>query len=242
MNKFFYAKIISLKKNLLSILTILFIIALILYSKSNIQSAREGLNLWLNNVVPSLFPFFIATEILVNTNVITVLGKLLEKPVSKIFNVPGEGAFALIMGMICGYPTGAKIVTELKAKQVLTLEEAERLLAYTNNSGPLFILGTVGVTMLGSEQIGKILLISHLISCLIVGLIFKTWKNSFFGDTSKKMNFSKAIEETPQKNHPKNFGEILSSSIKNSITTIVTIGRICSLVLSHSINSKVIGP
>lgn len=60
-----------------------------------------------------------------------------------LFNVPGEGAFPLIMGIISGYPVGAKIVTNFRKENICTKEEAERLLTFTNNSGPLFIIGTV---------------------------------------------------------------------------------------------------
>lgn len=108
MNKSIFIKILDLKKNLISFIAIIFIITLILYSKSNIEAVKDGLQLWINNVVPSLFPFFVATEILCCTNVISILGRTLEKPVSKVFNVPGEGAFALIMGIISGYPSRCK--------------------------------------------------------------------------------------------------------------------------------------
>ncbi len=60
-----------------------------------------------------------------------------------IFNVPGIGAYAFIMGIISGYPVGAKIVTEFRKNGECSKAEAERLLAFTNNSGPLFIIGTV---------------------------------------------------------------------------------------------------
>ena len=60
-----------------------------------------------------------------------------------LFGVPGEGAFALIMGTISGYPMGAKIVADLKEKESVNKVEAERLLAFTNNSGPLFVIGAV---------------------------------------------------------------------------------------------------
>lgn len=230
MNKFYFG-IISLKKNLISIITILFIIMLIIYSKSNIIAVKQGLELWVNNVVPSLFPFFIATEILVNTNIISVLGKILEKPFSKIFNAPGEGAFALVMGMICGYPSGAKIVTDLKSKGLLTLEEAERLVAFTNNSGPLFILGTVGISLLGNSHIGVILLISHFISCIIVGIVFRNWKSIAKGtehlaiyENGEPLGIYNKNEKLELSQASKNFGEILSSAIRNSISTILNIG------------------
>ena len=60
-----------------------------------------------------------------------------------LFNVPGEGAYALLMGTISGYPVGAKVVTDLKEQGVCNDIECERLISFTNNSGPLFIVGLV---------------------------------------------------------------------------------------------------
>ncbi len=77
-----------------------------------------------------------------------MFGKLLNKFMRPIFNVPGEGAFALLMGIVSGYPVGAKIVSTLKENHLCTSLEAERLIAFTNNSGPLFIIGTVGVRII----------------------------------------------------------------------------------------------
>ena len=67
-----------------------------------------------NSIVPSLLPFFIATEALSSSGIIEILGKKLNKFMKPIFNVPGEGAFPFVMGIITGYPVGAKIVSNLK--------------------------------------------------------------------------------------------------------------------------------
>ena len=211
--------VISIKKYIVSIISLIFIITLVLYSNSNLQAAKEGLLLWANNVVPSLFPFFVATEILCSTNIIEFIGKILEKPVKKIFNVPGEGAVALTMGIISGYPAGAKIVCNFKEKKICNKEEAERLLAFTNNSGPLFILGTVGISLFGDIKIGYLLLFSHVISCIIVGIIFKNWKKRSY---SSKELFTKV--ETKKQVSIRELGEILGNSIKHSISTILNIG------------------
>lgn len=210
--------IIKIKRNLISMLIILFIFFLVLYSDDNMQAVKSGLNLWINSVIPTLFPFFIATELLCNTNFINILGRLLEKPISKIFNVPGEGVFALLMGTISGYPSGAKIVAKLKSEKILNNEQAERLISFTNNSGPLFILGTIGISLINNKMIGYILLISHLISCILVGIIFKNWKNN----GSVSMNIK--IKENYRNLNIRNFGEILNESLKNSISSIINIG------------------
>lgn len=135
-----------------------------------------------------------------------------------LFNVPGEGAFALIMGIISGYPVGAKIVTTLYEKKICNKEESERLLAFTNNSGPLFIIGTVGISLLGDSTIGIILLSIHVLASLTVGLLFHFWK----------YNKPLSHRETPIYNtnnvNFSNLGEILGTSITNSINTIMMIG------------------
>lgn len=135
--------IINLKKNCFTIVFMLFTLSLLLFSDTNLIAAKNGLSLFTNNVFPSLFPFFIATEILYKTNFINLSSKLLTKIARPIFNIPPKATIALILGTISGYPIGAKIVCNLKKDKLISNIEAERLIAYTNNSGPLFILSTI---------------------------------------------------------------------------------------------------
>ena len=109
--------VISVKKYFFTILFLLFTITLILFSASNLDAARNGLYLWASSVVPTLLPFFIATELLCKTNFIQILGKYLNKFMKPLFNVPGESAIAIIMGIISGYPVGAKVVCNLYEKK-----------------------------------------------------------------------------------------------------------------------------
>ena len=77
------------------------------------------------------------------------------------------------MGISLGYPVGAKIVSTLRMENSCTKTEAERLLAFTNTSGPLFIIGSIGVGMFGNNKIGILLLITHFVSSIIVGILFR---------------------------------------------------------------------
>lgn len=223
---------INLKRNFLSILLCLFIICLLIFSKGNISAAKSGLSLWVNSVVPSLFPFFIAIELLNHTNVANILGKFFSKIMRPFFNVPGVGAYIFIMGLISGYPTGAKIVTRFREKGLLTKAESERLLTFTNNSGALFILGTVGITLFGNTTIGVLLLITHILSCISVGFVFRFWK---FND-NEKINYNKINSNTKNGS-----SSILSSSITNAINTILMIGGfivLFSIIISILNSSK----
>lgn len=239
----------SVKENLLSIIFVLFTISLVVFSKSNLDSAKTGLLLWANSVVPSLFPFFIATELLSYTNVIPMLGRYLNFLMRPLFNVPGEGSFPFIMGIISGYPTGAKIVSKFKNDGICTSSEAERLLAFTNNSGPLFIIGTVGISLFGDIQVGILLLVTHILACITVGILFRFWKY----DRTEK-NTSVKVHQIP-KNSSTTFdslGKILGTSITSATRTVVLIGGfvvlfsvIISIVNSSGILSllcKIINP
>lgn len=215
--------IISLKNNLLTIIFALFMTCLLIFSKQNMAAAKNALSLWANSVVPSLLPFFIATELLSYTNTASLIGKLLHPIMKPVFNVPGIGAYAFIMGIISGYPIGAKIVTELRQENLCTKEEGERLLAFTNNSGPLFIIGTVGISLFGNTSIGLLLFLTHISACITVGIIFRFWKKNSISN----INYSNYTRQKVKENNNQrlnNIGEILTKSISNAIQNIVIIG------------------
>ncbi len=212
--------VISIKKYFFTILFLLFTISLLLFSNNNLLAAQNGLALWATKVLPSLFPFFIATELLCQTNFTYILGKFLNKFMKPIFNVPGESAIAIILGTISGYPVGAKVVCNLKNEKIISKIEAERLIAYTNNSGPLFILGTVGIALFGNKKIGILLLVSHILASIAVGICFSFWKKNKFDINYRESKFNSKL--APIK--ISDIGEILGNSIKKSISTILSIG------------------
>ena len=228
--------VVKFKKLILPFFICLFILFLLLFSENNIKAAKNGLGLWVNSVLPTLLPFFIATNLLLHTQVVYYLGIFFNKYMRPIFNVPGEGSFALIMGIISGYPMGAKIVSEFKDKKICTTTECERLLAFTNNSGPLFIIGTVGISLFANTYIGFLLFFVHLISCLTVGFLFRFWKynsEDLYRHENIYTNGSSIITFG-------NLGEILSSSIMSSINLVVMIGGFVVLfsVIISMLNSS----
>ena len=184
---------------------------------------KSGLKLWANSVIPSLFPFFVATELLMHTQIVFQIGLLLNKFMKPIFNVRGEGAFAFIMGIISGYPMGAKIATNFRQNNICSKEECERLLSFTNNSGPLFIIGTVGILMYGNTAIGLLLFITHILACLTVGFLFRFWKKN---SRNHMLNSSSSFYNKKAKKEVSfsNLGEVLAESITTSISTILLIG------------------
>ncbi len=223
--------ILSFKKNILPTILFIITILLVIFSQSNLDATKRGLELWATTVVPALFPFFVVTNLLSQTKVVDILGKLFDKLMKPLFNVPGIGGFAFVMGLISGYPVGAKVVSNFREQNLVTKDEGERLLAFTNNSGPLFILSSVGIGLFGDTKTGILLLCTHILSCITVGIILGKFSKKADEEFKLRMNTKLTRKTSESYTIPnthnvtlKNLGEILANSINNSISTIFLIG------------------
>lgn len=214
--------VLKLKRNFISLLFLLFTLSILIFSNSNLAAVKSGISLWATSVVPSLFPFFVATELLMHTNIVYHIGNILNRFMKPLFNIRGEGAFAFIMGIISGYPIGAKIATNFRKDNICTKAECERLLSFTNNSGPLFIVGSVGILLYRNTMIGILLFVTHLLASLSVGILFRFWKKTKHSDSYPSS--SKAYTNKKTQASFSNLGEILSESIISSIKSILVIG------------------
>ncbi|HHX60165.1 MAG TPA: sporulation integral membrane protein YlbJ [Epulopiscium sp.] len=222
----------------LPLISMVFILALLLEPTQSIGAAKTGLLLWFNTVLPSLLPFIIGANILMASGSIYFFEKLFRPLMRPLFNVPGCCAFPWIMGLISGYPMGAKIAGDLYDNNQITDLELQRLLSFCNNSGPFFILGAVGVGMLGNEHLGYFLLLIHFLSSILVGLLFR-----FYGHESNSTPKYQKIRFKPANS----IGETLGSSITSAMEVIVQIGgyiiifSVIGSLLKETILIKAIG-
>ncbi|MDR3240064.1 MAG: hypothetical protein LBT44_08275 [Clostridiales bacterium] len=216
----------------LSLLTAGLILLMLANPSEIVAASRAGLLLWFNQVLPSLLPFMIGVQILSALGFVRFIGTLLSPVMEPLFGVPGEGCFALAAGMISGYPMGAKITSDLRQTGELSQTQAQRLLGFTNNSGPLFILGTIGVGVFQSEKAGYFLMFVHYASAILTGLAFR-----FYG---VRRGTSRAAPPVPRVNRlipqalrsmnaarkkdGRALGAILGASVLHSMETITLVG------------------
>jgi len=151
---------------------IFLVFLLIKDTKSAIEAAEGALVLCAQTVIPSLFPFFVISSFMVNVGFVSFVGKLIAPLAKRLFSVSGDGAVVFVMGVLCGYPTGAKMVTELYENKMIGKNEAVRLLPFCNNSGPLFVIGAVGTGFLGDTALGIKLYTIHVLSAVLTGMFF----------------------------------------------------------------------
>ena len=139
-------------------------------------AAAEALSLCAGSVIPALFPFLVVSSLLLSLGLGELLSPMLAGLMEPLFRVDGVGSSALLLGLVGGYPIGAKTAADLYRGGRLSRPEAERLLAFCNNCGPAFILGVVGAGIFGSGRVGLVLYLGHLTASLLVGLLFRFYR------------------------------------------------------------------
>lgn len=197
-------------------------LALVLAPSQAMEGAKNGLTLCGNVIIPSLFPFLILSALVVELGVAARLGRALGPVMSPLFRVNGACASAVALGFIGGYPVGARTAIGLYQKGLCSRTEAQRLLAFCNNSGPAFILGVVGTGVFADSRVGLLLYLIHALASLCVGLIFR-----FYGGRERTSSSSA---------HPSigavRFSSALTASVSSALKS--TLG-ICSFVVFFSV-------
>lgn len=171
------------------------------------KSCLNAISVWGFKVLPVLFPFFILTRMIVNLN-----GReksVLDKFFNKVYHAPIGSFSTFFLSTLSGYPMGAKLIcTQFENKQI-TNSDAKKMLSFCSVSGPMFMLGTVGIAILNSLKAGLIILISNIIASLINGLIYRG-----------KQEDKKIVFKTKKQNH----SNILSDSVYDSLISILMVG------------------
>lgn len=122
---------------------LLLIVVILSKPEATFQYAYEGLYQWAAKMVPTLFPFMMISSIMVYSGADLELGHMLSHMLKKIYKYSSYGLYAIFMGFFCGFPMGAKVVSDLYDKEKISKYEADTLLAFCNNIGPAYFMGII---------------------------------------------------------------------------------------------------
>lgn len=151
-------------------------LVLILDSPTTLSGAKSGIELCLQSVIPSLFPFFVLSILI--TSSISSFPLPFLRPLATFTGIPYGSEPILLTGLLGGYPVGAQSVRIAHKAGVLTDEEAARMVVFCNNAGPAFIFG-ITASIFPSSGFAWLLWIIQLLSALLTGLLLpgKTDRN-----------------------------------------------------------------
>ena len=210
----------------------------------------EGLSLSARAIVPSLFPFMVLAELLVASGVGEWIALPLERPFGKLLGLSRTGCCAIVLGLLCGFPIGARCAILSYQKGAIDRTECERILSCSSIPSSAFLISTVGTTLWKNAKFGVLLYICAAFSAILSGILLYGMQKR------KKSNEWNNTKSSPAKIHFE--AGMLPSAIKNATmntllicayvvffctltgTVEIVLGRFSASEMTHAILSAVL--
>lgn len=216
---------VSKRRPTLTAVTLWLILALmalfLIFSRIASEAVLNALTLCYRTLVPALFPFLVLTGLLTKGGFAAQLGRKLGGPIGTLFGINGIGAVPMLIGMLCGFPTGASAVAELHKEGHLTAEDAERGLLLSSSASPGFLIAGIGAGMLASPERGLYLYLLQLTAIFVVTLLFAL----IFGKTA-------SVPYSPVATVRRPFSSYFSEALRDAVDHILSI---CGSVIFFSV-------
>jgi len=206
--------------NLIIIILSFTTLFLIICNKTLIsKTIITSFSIWFNTLVPSMFPMFILSDILINYNFTMYIPKKMINFISKLFNISNTSVLIVFLSIISGFPTNAINIRNAYDNNMISKNEAEHLLLFNHFANPLFILETIGIFYLNNNKYGIIILISLILGSLIIGILFRN------------KNHTIPINYISKNANCQSFVTVLSNAINKSINSLLMISGTITLFL-----------
>lgn len=205
------------------VVSFIILFMLVIFNKYLIlDTVNYSLDIWINSLVPVMFPVFVISDVLISFNITNYIPKFIKKSFRWLFNVSENGLSIFFLSMLSGFPSNARITAKMVSGGVISEDEAGKILAFTHFSNPMFVISTIGVIFLGNAGYGYVILLSHYLGNVIIGLFLRN------GTYTKHINY-KANSDKSQ-----SFSKVLTGAIKSSIDSLLLIlGTLtCFLIVS----------
>lgn len=192
------------------------------HSQLSLYYAFTGLELWYTKMIPALLPFMIVSGIMVRMKLTESFSTILYPLLLPIFKLGKNACYVIIMGFLCGFPMGAKVISELVSRDMLTKRESEYLLAFCNNIGPVYFCSFV------LPLLGRKLLLPYLLGMygipLFYGLLLRyTLYRDLYASKLPLYVQNPDLQCCSRENEP-NLLEAIDDSISSSISSILSLG------------------
>ena len=187
-------------KNVLTFIFFTFLLYLIVLNTGIVsQSVISSATTFFYKLFPSLFPFFILSEFLINYNFTYNINVLVSKLFTFLFKINPNSSYIIVLSLFSGLPANAKLINDAYNDNLIDDQEATKLLAFTFFPSPLFVISAIGINIFNSFSIGIKILLSIYLSNFILGIILrnKNVTNKKFKIIKKnKLSFSGTLKKS----------------------------------------------
>ncbi|TLS53755.1 sporulation integral membrane protein YlbJ [Paenibacillus antri] len=211
------------------------VLALVLaFPRESVEAGLTGVAIWWDVLFPSLFPFFVVSELMLGFGIVHFFGKLLDPMMRPLFRLPGPGGFVMAMGFASGYPVGARLTSQLWDARLVNRGESERLVAFTTTADPIFLIGAVAVGFFHDATLAPLLAAAHYGGAVLLGLLLRLQSrgepsgeaSAAADDGRKRPLLLRAFDamHDARLSDGRPFGELLLDGIRSGLRLIVVVG------------------
>ncbi|NLL00037.1 MAG: transporter [Clostridiales bacterium] len=227
------------KSKLLKGLILFFFILMFLFPYASYKGASSGLMLWFINVLPTLLPFVILSNLMIRINIAGKISQLLYPVFGRLFRVSPNGCYPILIGFLSGLPMGAKAVADLSTESKIDRQEAQFLLTMCNNASPIFIMSYIAINQLKMPGLRYPLFIIIYSSSILSAIIYRIYRNHHNNRIlNNPANHISSLATRSKYNSVRFSFDILDKSIMNGFEVVTKIGGYIILfsILAQIIN------
>ncbi|MBQ3545229.1 MAG: hypothetical protein IJA34_09620 [Lachnospiraceae bacterium] len=172
---------------------------LLIFPSTSAYGVRVGIDILLRSLIPALLPFLLFSNYLLLSDTSYVVSDFFYPIFHKLFKTGKTGSYAILMGFLCGYPLGTKILCDLLKKECISKEEANYLFKFINNPSPAFLQGYILTQFNLTFYQRFILIVITYIPSIIIGIFLSyDYKQTYYfsGKSKYEIPLSKVIDDT----------------------------------------------
>jgi sporulation integral membrane protein YlbJ len=231
--------IIKYKSKLMKGFVLFFFIIMFLFPYATYKGASSGLMLWFLNVLPTLLPFIIVSNLMIRINIAGKISHILYPVFGRLFRVSPNGCYPILVGFLSGLPMGAKSVADLTAEGKIGHKEGGFLLSMCNNASPIFIMSYIAVNQLKMPEMRLVLFLLIYGSSILSAIIYRNYQNHYNKRkvTNTNTYYTPVTAQSEYRSVRFSF-DILDKSIMNGFEVVTKIGGYIILfsILAQIIN------
>lgn len=227
------------KKVVFNIFLILLLIFMFIFPIPTIKGATSGLLLWFNTILPTLLPFMIVSNIIIKLNITDYICVIFNPLFKRLFAVSKNGCYPIVMGLMSGFPIGAKTSADMVNSGKISKSEGQYLMSLCNNASITYIssyivISTLKIPSLQYPILAIIFISTFLSSFLSKKIYHLKWESN--SNSSQNSNTTKETKETKKKK-PFDFHDVFDLSIMDGFEVITKVGGYIILfsIIAHII-------
>lgn len=218
-------------------IVLLIILGIIIFPNDSLEAAKEGIEIWTTILIPSLLPFIIGANLIVDLKIVDIIGFIINPFTKFIFNVSGKSALVFLISTVSGYPVGAKLASELRLNSQISRDEGQRLISFCSTSGPLFIIGAVATGMFKHPNLGYLMIICHYLGSISIGLFFRGYGKDIISSSSISLKSNIKNTINTRFSNGQGFFVLFGNAVNSGVNTLLMIG---GFVIVFSVIFKVL--